>query len=122
MTIRTWRWLLGLNMSSKLPQPIGGRAAAALRLHRYDVAAADAQHAAERDPSCCRALVRGGRAQLGLRQPAEAASLFGKALQHSPDDRAAQARARELSFTDHSSRFVCSLQSSSCFGTAHHEG
>ena len=76
----------------------GSRAAAALRLCRYDVAAADAQHAAERDPGCRRSLVRGGRAQLGLRRPAEAASLFRKALQLNPDERAAQARARELPF------------------------
>ena len=73
-------------------QPPGGRAAAALRLHRYDVAAADAQHAARRDPGCCRALVRGGRAHLGLQRPAEAASLFSEALQQSPDDGAARAR------------------------------
>jgi len=88
------------------PRPAGGRAAAALRLRRYDVAAADAQHAAERDPGNCRAVVRGGRAQLGLRRPAEAASLFKEALQQSTDDRAAQARARELRFTDHISLLV----------------
>ena len=71
-------------------EPYGSRAAAALRLQRYDVAAADAQHAAERDPACCRALLRGARAQLGLRQPAEAARLFEEVLRRIPGNRAAQ--------------------------------
>lgn len=65
------------------------RAATALRLKRYDIAAVDSQNAAERDPSSVKALVRGGKAHMGLCQPELAGPLFAAAILLSPADKAA---------------------------------
>lgn len=65
------------------------RAATALRLRRYDIAAVDSQNAAERDPGSVKALVRGGKAHMGLRQPELAEPLFAAALLLSPEGKAA---------------------------------
>jgi predicted Zn-dependent protease len=57
------------------------RAAAALKLGRADIAAEDANHAAERDPGYLRAHLRTGRARLGLGEPQAAEQSFKRALE-----------------------------------------
>ena len=57
------------------------RAAAALKLGRPDIAVADADHAAQRDPAYVRAHLRGGGARLRLGQPDLAGECFRQALE-----------------------------------------
>lgn len=65
------------------------RAAVGLKLGRAELAAEDAVNALQRDPTYLKACLRGGRAQLGLRQPEEARGLFQRALELAPGSSAA---------------------------------
>ena len=65
------------------------RAAAALRLGRADVAAEDADAAAQRDQCYAKAHLRAGRARLALEQPAAAAASFQRVLELEPGSAAA---------------------------------
>ena len=60
------------------------RAACALKLERFRVAAEDADHAIEREKTHVKALVRAGKAYLGLRDPNVASIRFDAALALDP--------------------------------------
>ncbi|KAI3437949.1 hypothetical protein D9Q98_000393 [Chlorella vulgaris] len=78
------------------------RAAAALKLGRPDIAAKDADCAAQRDPAYLRAHLRAGRARMQLRQPQPAQACFLRALELDASCAAAadgQQEAAELAAT-----------------------
>eukprot|EP00887_Chlorella_sp_A99_P007751 scaffold20.g7751.t1 len=83
------------------------RAAAALKLHRPDIAVEDAAQAARRDPTYLRALLRGGQAHLQLWQPDEAERLFRSALEL---DAKCAAAARGLADAQELSREVQAMR------------
>ncbi|DBA95476.1 TPA: hypothetical protein ACH3X3_013341 [Trebouxia sp. C0006] len=56
------------------------RAAAALKLYRFSIAATDARQAMKRDPQNIKAYLRAGQAHAGLQKPEEAAEWFRQAL------------------------------------------
>ncbi|DBA77618.1 TPA: TPR and ankyrin repeat-containing protein 1 [Trebouxia sp. C0004] len=56
------------------------RAAAALKLQRFSIAATDARQAIKRDSQNIKAYLRAGQAQAGLKKPEEAARWFRRAL------------------------------------------
>jgi DnaJ family protein C protein 7 len=60
------------------------RAAVGLKLRRAELAAEDAQNAAQRDPACLKAWLRGGKAALEMGKPESAAECYERALKLVP--------------------------------------
>lgn len=72
------------------------RAAVALHVGQYNIAAQDAEEACTRDPSFVKAWLRGAKAHTKLQNPSEARLWYGKALDLDPSNATALAGLNEV--------------------------
>ncbi|KAA6419569.1 MAG: hypothetical protein FRX49_10494 [Trebouxia sp. A1-2] len=85
------------------------RAATALKLQRFSIAAADARQAIRRDSQNIKAYLRAGQAQAGLQKPEEAAKWFRRALLLDKTSAAAQ-RGLDTAIRAHGRAHAAALQ------------